>query len=117
MITSMNIFKRLSSQNTSVKVSQKPLGNNPYVTPPRAKGFQETNTLISSSFPQFCNTIYLKTIDNNLLIQFGFIHPAEASPETMTDGLKNTLVLSSDTAKQLFCALAELFECEVNPKS
>jgi hypothetical protein len=112
----MNIFKQTESSNRQAEAMEKPLAGKPYASSPQANTFQEASTFSNPSPPHFCNVISLKTLDSNLLLQFGFLHPAQPTSEVTPFPSKSTIVLSSDTAKQLFCALAELFECEVRPR-
>lgn len=116
IITVMKIFKQLTSVNRPDEAPEKPMGTKTYTTTPQTKAFQEVSLFSNTSPPHFCNMISLKTLDSNLLLQFGFMHTTQPTSEATPYPSKSTIVLSSDTAKQFFCALAELFECDVRPK-
>lgn len=62
--------------------------------------------------PSFTNTIKLQTLNSNLNLEFGFTNNLEQSINTPL----SNIVMGSETAKQLLIALAELFQCDLNPK-
>ena len=65
--------------------------------------------------PQFSNTVYLKTLNDNLILSFAYTE-STSQHLSLDEHLADVRVaLSANTAKQLFCALAELMDCTILP--
>jgi hypothetical protein len=115
-ISLMSLFKHLIKKNASQAKPLEPLSLKPYASFPESVLSLGSLSSLQAQAPQFCNTISLKTLDNNLWLQFSFLNTKSQHTESTHLPSNSAVVLSSDTAKQLFCALAELFECEILPK-
>jgi hypothetical protein len=70
----------------------------------------ETN----EKLPSFVNVIQLKTFDSNLSLEFAFTQNPEKidvlSPQLNTA----SIIISSETGKQLLIALADLYQCDLS---
>ncbi len=113
----MGIFKQFTFKANRISADSATVESKPYATAPNNRLSSKAYGFPKPSVPQFCNVISLKTMEHNLLLQFGFVQSLAEGKETTPPSSDSAIVLSSDTAKQLFCALAELFDCEIRPKS
>jgi hypothetical protein len=94
-----------------------PKSKSGYASKPGLAEPSHTARIVKPSAPVFANVIQLKTYETNLFLGFGFTRDAEQSTSGPNYDEQAAIMLNCDTAKQLFCALAELFDCDVRPKS
>lgn len=113
----MGIFKQFTSKENRIATDSAAVEGKPYATAPNSGRSSKSDGFSKPTAPQFCNVISLKTMEQNLLLQFGFLQSTAPGNEADQVTANSAVVLSSDTAKQLFCALAELFDCEIRPNS
>lgn len=77
--------------------------------------FHPASQGLPANAPAFANLLRLKTFDSNLSMEFAFSRDGENFEEALNQNASTSVIVSSETAKQLLLSLVELFQCEINP--